>query len=79
MAKYKTEICKNFSETGQCKYRGKCQFAHGPHELNIPGTENSVVYRTKKCENFWKKGFCYYGSRCNFMHNDREKHKYDLA
>ena len=27
--KYKTEMCKNFSEMGYCPYREKCQFAHG--------------------------------------------------
>lgn len=29
VCKYKTEMCKNFSETGFCPYRDKCQFAHG--------------------------------------------------
>ena len=27
--KYKTELCKNYSEKGYCPYRWKCQFAHG--------------------------------------------------
>ena len=27
--KYKTEMCKNYSEMGYCPYRDKCQFAHG--------------------------------------------------
>ncbi len=34
MKKYKTELCKNFSETGFCPYRKKCKFAHGINELN---------------------------------------------
>jgi hypothetical protein len=32
----KYEICKNFVETGECKYGEKCLFAHGEHELYNP-------------------------------------------
>ena len=31
ICKYKTEMCKNFSENGFCPYTEKCQFAHGYH------------------------------------------------
>lgn len=31
LCKYKTEMCKNFSENGFCRYINKCQFAHGEH------------------------------------------------
>jgi hypothetical protein len=27
--KLKNELCRNFLETGYCKYHDKCQFAHG--------------------------------------------------
>lgn len=27
--KYKTELCKTFSEKGYCPYGRKCRFAHG--------------------------------------------------
>lgn len=37
---YKREICKNWSETGVCRYGGKCQFAHGFDELS----ESHVLY-----------------------------------
>ena len=30
---YKTSMCKNFEETGQCKYGPSCCFAHGSAEL----------------------------------------------
>ena len=33
IVKYKTEICKNYSEKGDCPYREKCQFAHGKDEI----------------------------------------------
>lgn len=29
LCKYKTEMCKNYSENGFCRYINKCQFAHG--------------------------------------------------
>lgn len=31
--KFKTEMCKNWSETGRCNYGNKCRFAHGKDEL----------------------------------------------
>ena len=31
--KYKTKMCRNFMETGLCKYGRVCQFAHGWKEL----------------------------------------------
>ena len=30
---YKTELCKNYEETGKCNYGSKCEFAHGKNEL----------------------------------------------
>merc|ERR1739838_1231367 len=32
-SRYKTELCRPFSEHGTCKYGEKCQFAHGQAEL----------------------------------------------
>jgi len=32
-AKYKTKLCKNYMETGVCKYKDQCSYAHGPKEL----------------------------------------------
>lgn len=31
--RYKTELCKSFTETGYCRYGAKCQFAHGKEEV----------------------------------------------
>lgn len=31
--KYKTKMCRNFMETGKCRYGRVCQFAHGTKEL----------------------------------------------
>jgi len=32
-ARYKTQLCANFSASGHCPYGRKCQFAHGTSEL----------------------------------------------
>ncbi|OMJ72859.1 hypothetical protein SteCoe_28599 [Stentor coeruleus] len=67
-AKYKTEICRNWSQ-GICEFGEKCTFAHGEEELRnkIYLTTN---YRTKKCKQFHEQGFCQYGSRCQFIHRE---------
>ena len=33
--RFKTEICRNFKEKGNCLYGELCQFAHGKHELRV--------------------------------------------
>ena len=30
---YKTQVCRNFEQTGICKFQDNCCFAHGDHEL----------------------------------------------
>lgn len=65
--KYKTELCKTYSETGHCPYYYKCQYAHGPEELKFH-QDKRKSYRTKRCKSFWGKGVCSYGSRCQFSH-----------
>ena len=67
--KYKTELCKTFTELGYCPYKGKCQFAHGSSELKSNLEIEKKHYRTKKCKYFWETGTCSYGSRCQFLHN----------
>lgn len=65
--KYKTELCKTYSEIGHCPYYYKCQYAHGVEELNSHETKKKA-YRTKRCKSFWEKGVCNYGRRCQFSH-----------
>ena len=46
-----TEMCRTFEETGNCKYRVKCQFAHDPSEIrNIP---RHPRYKTEICKTFF--------------------------
>jgi len=48
----KTKMCKNFEETGKCKFGAKCSFAHFTKEMLCPD---------------FKKGRCKQ-SDCKFLH-----------
>ncbi|KAJ3129100.1 hypothetical protein HK101_005296, partial [Irineochytrium annulatum] len=66
MSLYKTELCRSWEETGQCRYGLKCQFAHSRDELRI--VDRHPKYKTQMCKTFWEKGSCPYGKRCCFIH-----------
>ncbi|XP_054650496.1 mRNA decay activator protein ZFP36 isoform X2 [Dunckerocampus dactyliophorus] len=70
-SRYKTELCRSFTESGMCKYGGKCQFAHGPDELR--DLSRHPKYKTEPCRTFHTIGFCPYGIRCHFVHNNEEE------
>ncbi|XP_044539248.1 mRNA decay activator protein ZFP36-like, partial [Gracilinanus agilis] len=65
-SRYKTELCRTFSESGKCRYGSKCQFAHGPGELR-PASRHPK-YKTELCRKLLSLGSCPYGSRCHFIH-----------
>uniref|UniRef100_A0A8D0KD61 mRNA decay activator protein ZFP36 n=1 Tax=Salvator merianae TaxID=96440 RepID=A0A8D0KD61_SALMN len=69
-SRYKTELCRTFSETGKCKYGAKCQFAHGAAELRT--VSRHPKYKTELCRKFYLYGQCPYGSRCHFIHHPEE-------
>jgi hypothetical protein len=69
--KYKTELCKGFSENGFCPYGNKCRFAHGRNEL-FDKIVNCKKYKQKECLSFFKNKYCCYGSRCHFKHEERK-------
>ena len=64
---YKTEICKNFSTFGNCKFESACCFAHGNHELRPK--KLSGTFKSKFCNKFNTHSWCNYGSRCQFIHS----------
>ncbi|EGR30236.1 zinc finger protein, putative [Ichthyophthirius multifiliis] len=68
--KYKTEMCKNWSQFQYCKYGDKCRFAHGKKQLNSKIPINTL-YKTKLCKQYFEKGVCCYGLRCHFTHDVR--------
>ncbi|GLD57246.1 zinc finger protein 36, C3H1 type-like 1 [Lates japonicus] len=76
-SRYKTELCRSFTENGLCKYGGKCQFAHGPEELR--DLNRHPKYKTEPCRTFHTIGFCPYGIRCHFVHNNEEEKKYSFS
>ncbi|KAI8071286.1 hypothetical protein BC940DRAFT_228730, partial [Gongronella butleri] len=63
---YKTELCKNYTETGNCRYGGKCRFAHGEGELRK--VQRHPKYKTEQCRAYSTMGTCQYGTRCTFIH-----------
>uniref|UniRef100_A0A1B6CWP5 C3H1-type domain-containing protein n=1 Tax=Clastoptera arizonana TaxID=38151 RepID=A0A1B6CWP5_9HEMI len=69
-SRYKTELCRPYEESGECKYGDKCQFAHGCHELR--NLVRHPKYKTELCRTFHTVGFCPYGPRCHFIHNAEE-------
>nr|1M9O_A Chain A, Tristetraproline [Mus musculus] len=69
-SRYKTELCRTYSESGRCRYGAKCQFAHGLGELRQ--ANRHPKYKTELCHKFKLQGRCPYGSRCHFIHNPTE-------
>jgi len=69
--RYKTELCRPFSEYRLCKYGDKCQFAHGLPELRR--TPRHPKYKTELCKTYHTHGLCPYGHRCHFVHNNEEQ------
>lgn len=68
-SKYKTELCNTFMENnGDCKYKDKCQFAHGLHELRK--VDRHPKYKTVLCKKY-PDDICPYGQRCHFIHEDK--------
>ncbi|CAF0909606.1 unnamed protein product [Didymodactylos carnosus] len=70
IARYKTELCRPFTETGKCKYGEKCQFAHGFQEIRQ--LTRHPKYKTEYCRTFHTTGYCPYGPRCHFIHDISE-------
>ncbi|RCH78748.1 hypothetical protein CU097_002013 [Rhizopus azygosporus] len=66
LALYKTEQCRNWNETGYCRYGERCRYAHGPDELR--NISRPSQYKTKACRSYYKEGACPYGVRCTFKH-----------
>lgn len=50
VVRLKYEMCKNFRETGSCKYGDRCLFAHGAHELINRGGTAAEPEKPEKTE-----------------------------
>jgi hypothetical protein len=82
--KFKTKLCKHFSNKGYCPLKDFCQFAHGNTELrnaadplpeNIGDALGAVHsnYKTMSCRNFFEKGECIFGDKCSFYHDVKDR------
>ncbi|RWS08525.1 Zinc finger protein 36: C3H1 type-like 1 [Dinothrombium tinctorium] len=67
-SRYKTEICRQYTELGHCEYADRCLFAHGLFELR-PLPNRHPKHKTEKCTAFHETGFCTFGPRCSFIHS----------
>ncbi|KAI8889236.1 hypothetical protein K501DRAFT_239057 [Backusella circina FSU 941] len=65
---YKTELCRNWQDFGECRYAKKCRFAHGSEEQRC--VQRHARYKTEICRTFHSTGTCLYGVRCNFVHDE---------
>ena len=56
-SKIKTELCRNFMQSGLCQYADKCNYAHGKDDLKFQtlleldngGVTDVEIYRTRVC------------------------------
>jgi hypothetical protein len=76
--KFKTELCKTFSDTNFCPYGNRCRFAHGKNELFQRQTDTNK-YKMRICNSFEESGFCIYGIRCNFKHGEKKLEELDRS
>jgi hypothetical protein len=60
VTRYKTELCRPFTETGKCKYGDKCQFSHGTNELRI--LMRHPKYKTEYCRTFHTSNYLIHSS-----------------
>ena len=76
---YKTELCRNFMETGYCEFDDDCAYAHGIEELKgrTLNHNNNRNYKTKLCKRWHEltPGQCTYGSKCQFIHDEKDHEK----
>ena len=72
----KTQMCKNWTETGSCSYGDKCSFAHSEEQIRS-GREQRIIsqnplYKTQLCKMFAEEDFCELGNNCHFAHGSDE-------
>ncbi|MPC70968.1 Zinc finger protein 36, C3H1 type-like 1 [Portunus trituberculatus] len=59
--RYKTELCRSFEESGDCRFGQACTFAHGLRELRA--VLRHPRYKTDLCRTYHGAGYCQYGAR----------------
>jgi len=75
---YKTSLCKNFSEAGECSFGPKCTFAHGSKDLRSypinAGQQQAdhPMFKTSMCRSMMNMGTCTHGNNCRYAHSQQE-------
>ena len=71
---YKTQLCRNFMDTGNCEFNEECAYAHGHNELIVKPSPQcfNKNYKTKMCKQWHEltPGSCTYGDKCQFIHSE---------
>eukprot|EP00928_Gymnodinium_smaydae_P073101 TRINITY_DN5634_c0_g1_i1.p1 TRINITY_DN5634_c0_g1~~TRINITY_DN5634_c0_g1_i1.p1 ORF type:complete len:694 (+),score=156.51 TRINITY_DN5634_c0_g1_i1:83-2164(+) len=81
--RFKTDLCRHFSQKGMCPVGDSCRFAHGEEELqtnlaNAAAAAAKVAVRKKKtelCTQFTMEGKCKFGGNCDFAHGEAQLEK----
>ncbi|KAK7363171.1 hypothetical protein VNO77_05302 [Canavalia gladiata] len=63
---FKTEICRAWEESGNCRYNSKCQFAHGKEELHP--SRLSMKNKSGTCKSSIRAGSSMHGSSSRIIH-----------
>ena len=64
---YKTRLCKNFEETGECDYGEICNYAHGKEELNTDAIKaKSALEEIVKKNPAYRTSLCKSGTNCRY-------------
>ena len=69
---FKTELCRNWEETGACEFAQECAYAHGQQELQNKAHASHKNYKTKLCKKWHvtTPGKCSYRGKCQFIHDE---------
>jgi len=65
-ATYKTMMCTMFTQSGECNYGVRCQYAHGQEELRVVAPHPK--FKTQMCNKYNSATGCQYGDKCHFRH-----------
>ncbi|KAK7319392.1 hypothetical protein RJT34_04113 [Clitoria ternatea] len=65
---FKTETCRAWEESGNCRYNSKCQFAHGKEELHPSRLSTKSKSGAQPCKSFIRAGSSMLGPSCSIVH-----------
>ncbi|KAL7427490.1 hypothetical protein ACHAXH_001895, partial [Discostella pseudostelligera] len=66
---YRTEMCRNITMYGFCRYRGNCHYAHSEEErvvIHVNGADDILMW---PCPILLMTGYCPYDYKCKHLHD----------